>query len=147
MRSGCRIVGIRIAAGLGAAAHTTLECVGDLGGAGAGNEAGYTRFACLAAPQQFASEHQRIISTLPYVGSLRWWLRPKKLARNVKTGKASTLLRQRRVVRLDENLDGLFAGADLDTDGLVAKRGDTRAKITPGAEQPTLPTDPQFEPV
>jgi hypothetical protein len=106
------MVGIRIAAGLGSAAHTTLERVGDLGSAGAGNEAGYTRFACLAAPQQFASEHQRITSPLPYVGSLRWWLRPKKVARNVKTGETSTLLRQRRVVRLDENLDGLFAGVD-----------------------------------
>jgi hypothetical protein len=43
------------------------------------------------------------------------------VARSVENGKASTLLRQRLVVRLDENLDGLVVGVDLDTDGLVAK--------------------------
>ena len=90
--------------GLGSAADIALECAGDLGGAGAGNKAGYRsrraiRFACLAVPEQFASEHQRITSPLPYVESLRWWLRPKKVARNVENGEASTLLRQRLVVR------------------------------------------------
>jgi hypothetical protein len=40
---------------------------------------------------------------------------------NVEKGEASTLLRERLEVRLDENLDGLFAGANLDTNRLVAK--------------------------
>jgi hypothetical protein len=94
----------------------------EIWGGAAGNEAGYTRVACLAAPQQFAFDYQRITSPLPYVESLRWWVRR---GWNVETGEASTLLGQRLVVGLDENLDGLFVGADLDTDGLVAKKGDT----------------------
>jgi hypothetical protein len=40
---------------------------------------------------------------------------------NVENGEASTLLRKRLEVRFDENLDGLFAGVDLDTDGSVAE--------------------------
>jgi hypothetical protein len=38
---------------------------------------------------------------------------------NVEKGETATLLRERLKVRLDENLDGLFAGVD--TDGSFAK--------------------------
>jgi hypothetical protein len=62
----------------------------------------------------------------------------------LENGEASTLLRQRLEVR-DENLDGLFVGGDLDTDGLVAKGGDDHEGCAPEAVRNTLPTDPQFE--
>ena len=45
----------------------------------------------------------------------------KQMAGNVENGEASTLLRMRLEVRFDENLDGLFAGVDLDTDRRVAE--------------------------
>jgi len=45
----------------------------------------------------------------------------KQMSGNVENGEASTLLREGFEVRLDENLDGLFAGVDLDTDSLVAE--------------------------
>ena len=37
----------------------------------------------------------------------------KQVAGNVEKGEASTLLRERLEIRLDENLDGLFAGINL----------------------------------
>jgi hypothetical protein len=43
------------------------------------------------------------------------------LPRDVEKSEAPTLLRQRLEIRLDEDLDGLFAGVDLDTNSLVAK--------------------------
>ena len=39
----------------------------------------------------------------------------KQVAGNVEKGKAPTLLRERFEIRLDENLDGLFTGINLDT--------------------------------
>src|SRR5208282_462279 len=45
----------------------------------------------------------------------------KQVARNVEKGEASTPLRAGFGICLDENLDGLFAGVDLDTDGFVTK--------------------------
>jgi len=43
------------------------------------------------------------------------------MAGNVEKGEAPTLLRERIEIRLDENLDGLFAGINLDTNRRVAK--------------------------
>jgi hypothetical protein len=43
------------------------------------------------------------------------------VAGNVEKCEAPTLLWQRLEIRLDENLDGLFAGINLDADGRVAK--------------------------
>ena len=43
------------------------------------------------------------------------------MAGNIEKGEASTPLGERLKIRLDENLDVLFAGMDLDTDSLVAK--------------------------
>jgi hypothetical protein len=40
---------------------------------------------------------------------------------NVENGETPTFLRERLGIRLDKNLDGLFAGVDLDTDGSVAE--------------------------
>ena len=45
----------------------------------------------------------------------------KQVAWNVEKREAPTLLRERLEIRLDENLDGLFAGINLDTNGRVAK--------------------------
>ena len=45
----------------------------------------------------------------------------KQMAGNVEDGEAPTFLRERIEIRLDENLDGLFAGIDLDTNRRVAK--------------------------
>ena len=45
----------------------------------------------------------------------------KQVAGNVEKGEAPTLLRERFEIRLDENLDGLFAGINLDTNRRVAK--------------------------
>ena len=45
----------------------------------------------------------------------------EQVAGDVEKSEAPTLLRQRLEIRLDENLDGLFAGVDLDTNSLVAK--------------------------
>jgi len=45
----------------------------------------------------------------------------KQVARNVEKGEAPTLLRERLEICLDENLDGLIAGINLDTDRSVAK--------------------------
>jgi len=45
----------------------------------------------------------------------------KPVARNVENGKAPTFLRERFEIRLNENFDGLFAGVDLDSNGVVAK--------------------------
>ena len=45
----------------------------------------------------------------------------KQVAGNVEKREALTLLRERLEIRLDENLDGLFAGINLDTNGRVAK--------------------------
>ena len=45
----------------------------------------------------------------------------EQVAGNVEKGETATLLRERLEIRLDENLDGLFAGVDLDTDGSVAE--------------------------
>jgi hypothetical protein len=41
--------------------------------------------------------------------------------RNVDKSKAPTFLRERLEIHLDENLDGLFAGINLDSNGRVAK--------------------------
>jgi hypothetical protein len=43
------------------------------------------------------------------------------VAGNVEKGEAPTLLRVRFEIRLDENLDGLFAGINLDTNRRVAE--------------------------
>jgi hypothetical protein len=43
------------------------------------------------------------------------------MAGNIEKGKTATLLRERLEIRLDENLDGLFTGINLDTYGHVAK--------------------------
>jgi len=45
----------------------------------------------------------------------------KQVAGNIENGEASTLLRDCLEIRLDENLDGLFAGINLDTNRRVAK--------------------------
>ena len=43
------------------------------------------------------------------------------MARNVENGEASTLLRKCLQIRLDENLNGLFTGINLDTNRRIAK--------------------------
>jgi hypothetical protein len=43
------------------------------------------------------------------------------VARNVDKSEAPTFLREHFGSRLDENLDGLFAGINLDANGFVAK--------------------------
>jgi hypothetical protein len=43
------------------------------------------------------------------------------VARNVEKGEAPMLLRERLEIRLDENLDGLFAGINLNANGRVAE--------------------------
>jgi hypothetical protein len=45
----------------------------------------------------------------------------KQVAGNVDKSEAPTFLRERIEIRLDENLDGLFAGINLDTNGRVAE--------------------------
>src|SRR5205085_12455878 len=45
----------------------------------------------------------------------------KQVAANVEKCEAPTLLWERLEIRLDENLNGLFAGINLDTNGRVAK--------------------------
>jgi hypothetical protein len=45
----------------------------------------------------------------------------KEVAGNVEKGETPTPLRAGFGIRLDENLNGLFAGVDLDTDWLVAE--------------------------
>jgi len=45
----------------------------------------------------------------------------KQVSGDVENGEASTALRERLNVRLDEDLDGLFAGVDLNSNGVVAK--------------------------
>ncbi len=45
----------------------------------------------------------------------------KLMARNVQKSEAFTLLWERFEVSLDENLDGLFAGVNLDPNGRIAK--------------------------
>jgi hypothetical protein len=45
----------------------------------------------------------------------------KQVAGNVEKGETATLLGERLKIRLDENLDGLFAGINLDTNGRVAE--------------------------
>ena len=45
----------------------------------------------------------------------------KQVARNVDKSEAPTFLRERIEIRLDENLDGLSAGINLDTNGRVAE--------------------------
>jgi hypothetical protein len=45
----------------------------------------------------------------------------EQVARNVEKREAPTLLGERLKIRLDENLDGLFAGINLDTNRRVAK--------------------------
>ena len=45
----------------------------------------------------------------------------KQVAGNVEKGEAPTFVRHRIEIRLDENLDGLLAGIDLDTNGGVAE--------------------------
>jgi len=45
----------------------------------------------------------------------------KQVAGNVEKGETATLLRERLEIRLDENLHGLFAAINLDTNGRVAK--------------------------
>ena len=45
----------------------------------------------------------------------------EQVAGNVEKGETATLLWKHVEIRLDENLDGLFAGVDLDTDGSVAE--------------------------
>jgi hypothetical protein len=45
----------------------------------------------------------------------------KQVAGNVEKRETPTFFRHRIEIRLDENLDGLFAGRDLDTNRLVAK--------------------------
>jgi hypothetical protein len=43
------------------------------------------------------------------------------VAGNIEKGEAPTFVRKRLEIRLDENLDGLFAGVNLDTNRHVAK--------------------------
>jgi hypothetical protein len=45
----------------------------------------------------------------------------EQVAGNVEDGEAPSLLRERVEIRLDENLDGLFAGINLDTNRRVAE--------------------------
>ena len=45
----------------------------------------------------------------------------EQVAGNVEDGEAPSLLRERVEIRLDENLDGLFARINLDTNGRVAE--------------------------
>jgi hypothetical protein len=45
----------------------------------------------------------------------------KEVARNIENSETPTPLRERLEIRLDGNLDGLFAGVDLDTDSRIAK--------------------------
>jgi hypothetical protein len=45
----------------------------------------------------------------------------KQVAANVEKGETATLLGERLKIRLDENLDGLFAGINLDTNRRVAE--------------------------
>jgi hypothetical protein len=45
----------------------------------------------------------------------------EQVARNIEKCEAATLLRERIEIRLDENLHGLFAGINLNTNGRVAK--------------------------
>ena len=45
----------------------------------------------------------------------------EQVAGNVEKREAPLLLRHHLEIRLDENLDGLFAGINLDTNGRVAK--------------------------
>ena len=45
----------------------------------------------------------------------------KQVAGNVEKGEAPTFLRELFEIRLDENLDGLFAGINLDTNRRVAE--------------------------
>jgi len=45
----------------------------------------------------------------------------QQVAGNVNKGEPAMLLGERLEIRLDENLDGLFAGINLDTNGRVAK--------------------------
>src|SRR5882757_9773622 len=45
----------------------------------------------------------------------------KQVAGNVEQGEAPTFLREHLGIRLDENLDGLFAGINLDANGRVAE--------------------------
>src|SRR5258708_4424774 len=45
----------------------------------------------------------------------------KQVARNIQKGETATLFRERLEIRLDENLDGLFARINLDTNGRVAE--------------------------
>src|SRR6266446_7023273 len=45
----------------------------------------------------------------------------KLVARDVENGEAPTLLWERLKIRLDENLDRLFTGMNLDTNGRIAK--------------------------
>jgi hypothetical protein len=45
----------------------------------------------------------------------------KQVAGNVENGKAPTFLRERVEICLDENLDGLFAGINLDPNRRVAE--------------------------
>jgi hypothetical protein len=45
----------------------------------------------------------------------------EQVARNIEECEAATLLRERLEIRLDENLYGLFAGINLDTNGRIAK--------------------------
>ena len=45
----------------------------------------------------------------------------EQVARNVEKCEAPTFLRERLEIRLDENLDGLFAGINLDTNGRVVE--------------------------
>jgi hypothetical protein len=45
----------------------------------------------------------------------------KQVAGNIENGKATTFLRECLEIRLDENLDGLFAGINLDTNRRVAE--------------------------
>jgi hypothetical protein len=45
----------------------------------------------------------------------------EQVAGNGENGEAPTRLRERLEIRFDENLDGLFAGVDLDANSVVAK--------------------------
>jgi hypothetical protein len=45
----------------------------------------------------------------------------KEVARNIENDETPTPRRERLEIRLDGNLDGLFAGVDFDTDSRVAK--------------------------
>jgi len=45
----------------------------------------------------------------------------KQVAWNVEDGATPTLVRKRLEIRLNKNLDGLFAGTDLDMDGCITK--------------------------